>query len=95
VLDRNPERRILLANDVVETSGVQPFGLQLLIRPTRLDGVMLACIADEQHPIVAAKLREQRVHLPRTGETGFVEHIQVLLCVRPFGRLRQVPLQGH
>ena len=51
----------------------------LVIGPTCVDGLVLANVADEQYPILPSKALQERVHLLCAGETGFVQHVQVLV----------------
>ena len=55
--------RIVLSDDRVEMDGLHAGLLELLIRPSGLDGLMLADVADEQHAILRAETVQEVVHL--------------------------------
>ena len=76
------EGRILLAHDVVEARGLDAGLLKLLIRSARVDRLVLTDIADEQDAVFGSETLEEVVHLPRAGETRFVEHIEAPAFVR-------------
>ena len=75
------QRRVVLPHDRVEACGLDAGLLQLLVRPTSFDTVMLSRVAHEQHAVVRLETRQERVHLSRAGEARFIEHIESLLLV--------------
>ena len=68
--------------------------LELLIRTPRLDGVMLADVAHEQHAVLWTESLEEVVHLLRAREARLIEHVQVLGSVAWSVGLREMALQG-
>ena len=80
LLDDLLEGRVLLPDDVVEADGLDAGLLELLIRATRLDGLMLADVADEQHAVVRTEPVQEVVHLLRAREARLVEHVEALAC---------------
>jgi hypothetical protein len=61
----------------------------------RFDGLMLATISHQQHPIIPMETFDELVHLSSRGKRRLVEHIQPLLSgvgLRPF---RKVTLESR
>jgi len=88
--------RITLSHDLVEMSRVDSGFLKLVIRPTGVDGFMLADVADEQHAILRAEALQKCVHLLRARQARFVKGEQAFLIRRRCFFLlsaRQMPLQ--
>ena len=69
--------------------------LELVIRPTGVDGLVLTDVADEQHAVVRSETMQERVHLLRARETRFIEHVQALSIGRwrVIVAARKMPLQ--
>ena len=76
-LDRAPQLRVILAHDLVELRGPHPGLLHLLEGPTGIDRLMLAGVADDEHPVLGFQLFEERPHLPGARQAGLVQHIKV------------------
>src|SRR5208283_1796484 len=89
------QRRVFLADDLVELGGTHSGLLQLLERPARFDALMLAGVADQEHSVIAIKPRKKVAHLVGAGEAGFVNQEEsflswILLCALSTG---EKPLQ--
>ena len=68
------QRRVFLANDLVELGRAHSGFLQLLERAARFDALMLASVADQKHAVIGAEPRKELAHLVRAGKAGFVNH---------------------
>ena len=73
--------RIVLSDNRVEMNGLHAGILELLEGPSGLDGLMLAGITDQEHPILRAETVQEVVHLSGARETRLVDHVQMLLSV--------------
>ena len=82
VLDDVFEGRVALAKDLIEPRYLETRLLQLMVRSTSFDGMMLANVANEQHAILGLQTVQKAMHLPRTRQAGFIEHIQTRRAVR-------------
>src|SRR5271165_333905 len=71
------ERRVLLAHDLVQMCGSHPGLLQLVIGPSGRDGFVLPDITHEQNSVLRAESVQEVVNLPGTGETRFIEHVEM------------------
>ena len=78
------QRRVVLAHDRVELCGLHAGLLQLLIRSTGLDALVLTVSPTSSTRSFWLKTRQERVHLSGAGEARFVEHIESLL-IAPTG----------
>lgn len=54
---------------------------------------MLAHVGDQEQAVVVTKTIQQRVHLLRADQTGFIEHMETPGPLGCFVLLDQVPLQ--
>jgi hypothetical protein len=73
---------ISLTHDLVKMRRADPCFLELVIRPTSVDGFMLADVADEQHAILWAETPQKLVYLFRARQARFVEYEEPLLITR-------------
>ena len=71
------ERRVLLAHDLVQMCGSHSGLLQLVVGPSGPDGFVLSHVTHEQHAILLAESVQEVVDLPGTGETRFIEHVEM------------------
>ena len=85
MLDGSQQFGIFLAHDLVKLRGVHPGLLQLLEGLSGIDALMLAGVADEQHPVLRADLFEEVAHLFRAGKAGLIDHIEVSAAGVAFG----------
>src|SRR5579862_7634229 len=60
-------------------SGVHSRFLELLKRSARLDTLVLASVSDQKHTIAILESMQEFINLPSTGETRFIENIEVRL----------------
>ena len=81
LFDHLLQGRIVLSDNRVEMNGLHAGILELLEGPPGLDGLMLAGIADQEHPILRAETVQEVVHLSGARETRLVDHVQMLLSV--------------
>ena len=89
------QRRVFLANDLIELGGAHSGLLQLLERTACFDALVLARVADQEHAVVGAETRKEFAHLVGAGEAGFIDKIEVpLLLSGRVGRAGKEPLQG-
>lgn len=51
MLDNLLERWVFLPHNLIQSSCLDPGFLQLLIRAACFDGLMLTCVANEQHAV--------------------------------------------
>src|SRR5271169_3965447 len=72
------ERRILLANDFVEVCGSHSGLLQLVVRPSGLDGFMLTHVTYEQHAVFGAESLQEVIDLSGAGQARFIQHVEML-----------------
>ena len=75
-----PQFGILLPNDLIELRRAHAGVLKLLEWAARVDGLVLASIADHQHPVVRPKTIEELTGLTSADETCFVDHVQVSMA---------------
>ena len=78
-LDRGLQRRVFLANDLIELGGAHSGLLQLLEWTACFDALMLAGVADQEHAVVGAKTRKKLAHLVGAGKARFIDKIEMLL----------------
>jgi hypothetical protein len=78
-LDSGLQRRVFLADNLVELGGAHSGLLQLLERATCFDALVLACVADQEYAIVAAETRKELAHLVGAGKTRFIDKVKVPL----------------
>lgn len=87
--------RISLPHDFVQMRGADSRPLELVIGPTSINRFVLANVSDEQYSIVWSKALQERMHLFRARQTGFIKDAQMLTidawCFRVV--VRQMPLQ--
>ena len=77
MFDRPQQVGIFLAHDAVEARGAHPRVLHLLKRPSGIDSLMLADIADDEYSILRSDLFKEVAHLPGAGQTRLVEHVEM------------------
>jgi len=77
---------VFLPHDLIESRGVDTSVLELLIRSAGIQRFVLPHVSAEQHAVLRSETAEERVHLCRAGQAGFIEHVAVLVA-------RQMPLQ--
>src|SRR5579863_4718242 len=77
MLDRPQQVGVLLTHDSVKPRGTHPGILHLLERPSRIDCLMLADIADYEYSILRSDSFEEVAHLPGAGQTRLVEHVEM------------------
>jgi hypothetical protein len=94
VLDDPFECGITLAKDLIQPHRLQARPLQLAIRSTRFDGVVLAHVAHEQDPIVRLKTVKKPVDLTRTRQARFIEDEHTWRRVRARLLPHQMVLEG-
>src|SRR6185437_5970731 len=87
------ERRVFLPHNLVKPCGLDSCFLELLIRGSGFDSLVLACIAYQKYAVTFFESVEQFVHLLRARQARFVQNIQPLLSVAPFIRSCKMPLQ--
>src|SRR5712691_324569 len=68
---------ILLPNDLIELRRAHAGVLKLLERTASLDRLVLARIADHQHPVVRPETFEELTGLTSADETRFVDHVKM------------------
>ena len=73
------QRRVLLANDLIEPGGAHSGFLQLLERAARFNALMLAGVADQKHAVVGTEPRKELAHLVCACEARFIDKVEVLL----------------
>ena len=73
------QRRVFLANDLIELGGAHSGFLQLLERAARFDALMLAGVADQEHAVIGTKPRKELAHLVGAGKARFIDKVEVLL----------------
>ena len=78
-LDGGFQRRVFLANDLVELGGAHSGLLQLLEGAARFDALMLAGVADQEHAVVGAETRKELAHLVGAGKARFIDKVEVPL----------------
>ena len=94
-LDGGFERRVFLADDLIELGRAHSGLLQLLEGAACFDALMLARVADQEHAVVGAKPRKELAHLVGAGEARFIDEVEVpLLQSGRIGRAGKEPLQG-
>jgi len=93
LLDDLFQRRILLSHDGVEPDGPDARFLQLLVRSTGFNGLMLPHVSHQQHTVPESQTLEELMHLRRARETGFIDDIQPSVPVRGLVTAREVALQ--
>src|SRR5271157_6423549 len=71
------ERRVLLADDLVQMVGSHSGLLHLVVGPSGPDGFMLSHVTHEQNAILRAESVQEVVNLPGTGKTRFIENIEM------------------
>src|SRR5271165_6316881 len=71
------ERRVLLAHDLVQVRGSHSGLLQLVVGPSGPDGFVLSHVAHKQNSVLFAESVQEVVNLPGTGETRFIEHVEM------------------
>src|SRR5271165_1126038 len=71
------ERRVFLAHDLVQMRGSHSGLLQLVVGPSGPDGFVLSDITHEQNSVLLAESVQELAYLPGTGETGFIEHVEI------------------
>ena len=76
--DRRFQSRVLLANDLIESSCAHSGVLQLLKGAARFHALMLADIADQKHAVTGTQPREELADLVSAGEARFIDKVQVL-----------------
>lgn len=74
-----------LAGDLVKLGRLHPCVDQLLEGLANFDTLMLPGISDEQRTVAGFQLGEEVAHLFGAGETGFIDHVQMAVAVRPAG----------
>ena len=94
LLDDVPEGWVLLPDDLVQPDGLHSGLLELLIGAARLDRLMLADVAHEQHAVLGTEPLEELVHLLRARQARLIEHVEVLGSVAWGIGLREMALQG-
>jgi hypothetical protein len=87
------ERRVCLSHDFVQSSGLDSGFLQLLVRLARFNGLVLACVANEQHAIVFLQPVEEFIHLSRARQARFVQDVKPFPFVVSLIALGKVSLQ--
>jgi hypothetical protein len=70
---------IALTNDVIQRRRPHPGFLQSRERTARFDGLMLATISHQEHPIIPMETFDELVHLARACKRRPIEYIQALL----------------
>ena len=73
------QRRVFLADDLIELGGTHPGLLQLLEWPARFDALVLARVADQEHAVVGAETRKEIAHLVRAGEARLIDKVELPL----------------
>src|SRR5271169_1879178 len=71
------ERRVLLAHDLVQMCGSHSGLLQLVVGPSGPDSFVLSHVTYEQNAVLLAESSQEVVNLSGTGETGFIEHVEM------------------
>src|SRR5271157_3756866 len=71
------ERRVLLAHDLVQVRGSHSGLLQLVVGPSGPDGFVLSHVAHKQNSVLFAESVQEVVNLPGTGETRFIQHVEM------------------
>src|SRR6266700_2280231 len=77
MFDRPQQVGVFLTHDTFEARGTHPRVLHLLERPSGIDSLMLADIADDEYSILRSDLFEEVAHLPGAGQTRLVEHVEM------------------
>ena len=78
-LDGGLQRRVFLADDLVELGRAHSGLLQLLERAARFDALMLAGVADQEYAVVGAEARKELAHLVGAGKARFIDKVEVPL----------------
>jgi hypothetical protein len=81
---------VALQNNVIQRRRPHPRFLQLCERTAHFDGLMLATIPYQQHPIMPMETFDELVHLARGCKRRLVEHIQALFSfvwLHPFSKV--------
>ena len=86
------QRRVLLPDDRVEADRLEAGLLQLVIGSPRVHRLVLARIPDEEDAIVGAEPVEEVVHLLRTRQARFIDHIEARVAVHRVGRVDEMTL---
>jgi len=85
---------VFLPHDLIESRGVDTSVLELLIRSAGIQRFVLPHVSAEQHAVLRSETAEERVHLCRAGQAGFIEHVEpFLIRVQLLLVARQMPLQ--
>ena len=93
--DSGFQRRVFLANDLVELGRAHSGLLQLLEWAACFDALMLARVADQEHAVVGAETRKELAHLVGAGKARFIDKVEVPLFLSGrVGRAGKEPLQG-
>ena len=85
MFDRPQQVGVFLTHDAVEARGAHPRVLHLLERPSGIDSLMLADIADDEYSILRSDLFKEVAHLPGAGQTRLVEHVEMPAAVATVG----------
>jgi hypothetical protein len=94
LLDRFFEQWVTLTDDLVKHCSPHPSLLKLLERASRFHALVLARVADEDHPILGPQPFEEIVDLPAARQARFVDDEQPRAAITAVLPPRQVILQG-
>src|SRR5487761_949768 len=72
------KRRVPLPNDFIQMCGPHPCFLKLLEGPSCFYALMLAGVPYKQDSVIFFQAMQEFVHLLCAGETGLVEHVEML-----------------
>src|SRR5664280_676596 len=93
LLDSFFERRVLLAHDLVQMCGSHSGLLQLVVGPSGPDGFVLSHITHKQNSVLFAESVQEVINLPGTGETRFIQHVEMFFLAFGLWFSRKVVLQ--
>src|SRR5271165_6364727 len=71
------ERRVLLAHDLIQMCSSHSGLLQLVVGPSGPHAFVLSHVTHEKNAVLLPESVQEVVNLPRTGETRFIQHVEM------------------